>query len=59
MSKINVKELKSLTEEDHGNTLRETGGLVGRVRSGVNGVTVIFRYEIWLHGKKRDYALGS
>lgn len=59
MSKISVKRLKSLTEDCHGETLREPGGIVGRVRSGVRGLTVIFRYEVWLNGKKRDFSLGS
>ncbi|MFL9923707.1 tyrosine-type recombinase/integrase [Herbaspirillum lusitanum] len=59
MSKITVKGLESFTIEDDGRTIREDGGLVGRVRSGPRGITVLFRYEFKLQGDKRDYALGS
>lgn len=59
MNKISVKKLKSLTIDCHGKILRESGGIVGRVRNGVRGLTVIFRYEVWLNGKKRDFSLGS
>ena len=59
MNKINVARLKILTPGNHGQMLREPGGITGRVRAGVRGVTVLFRYEVWLHGKKQDYALGS
>ena len=59
MNKINVARLKILTPGNHGQMLRKPGGITGRVRAGVRGVTVLFRYEVWLHGKKQDYALGS
>lgn len=59
MSNISVKKLESLTKDNHGEILRESGGIVGRVRAGARGLTVMFRYEVWLNGKKRDYSLGT
>lgn len=59
MSKITNRELETLTTADDGRTLREDGGVVGRVRAGTRGVTVSFRYECKLDGSKRDFALGS
>lgn len=59
MAKLTVKLLESLTEENHHQILREPGGLVGKVRAGVRGVTVLFRYEFSQHGKKTDFSLGS
>lgn len=40
-------------------TLREEGGLTAKVRAGVRGVTVLFRYEFKMGGVKRDHRLGS
>lgn len=59
MSKITVKTLEALTPVDDSKVLREDGGLVGKVRAGVRGVTVLFRYEFKLKGVKRDHRLGS
>src|SRR5690625_1314406 len=59
MSRITVKELEGLGTDDDGTTLREAGGLTGRVRVGVRGITVLFRYEFKLQGRKRDHRLGS
>lgn len=59
MSKITVKQLEALSEVDDGRTLREDGGLTGRVRAGIRGITVLFRYEYKLNGIKRDHRLGS
>lgn len=59
MAKLTVKHLEALTAADDGKTLREDGGLVGKVRAGVKGVTVLFRYEFKLDGQKRDHRLGS
>lgn len=59
MAKIQVKQLEALTGDDGGLTLREDGGIVGRVRVGQRGITVLFRYEFKLNGVKRDHALGS
>ena len=59
MSKLTAKQLEALTAADDGKTLREDGGLVAKVRAGVRGVTVLFRYEFKLDGAKRDHRLGS
>ena len=59
MAKLTVRQLESLTEADDGKTLREDGGIVGKVRAGVRGITVLFRYEFKLDGRKHDHRLGS
>ncbi|HHG4309219.1 TPA: tyrosine-type recombinase/integrase [Pseudomonas aeruginosa] len=59
MAKLTAKQLEALTSADDGKTLREDGGLVAKVRAGVRGVTVMFRYEFKLDGTKRDHRLGS
>nr|WP_244963913.1 site-specific integrase [Stutzerimonas nitrititolerans] len=56
---MTVKQLEALTSADDGRILREDGGLVARVRAGVRGVTVQFRYEFKQDGLKRDQSLGS
>lgn len=59
MAKLTVKQLEALTSADDGRTLREDGGLTAKVRAGVRGVTLLFRFEFTLHGTKRDHRLGS
>lgn len=59
MAKLTAKQLEALTAADDGKTLREDGGLTAKVRAGVRGVTVLFRYEFKLDGAKRDHRLGS
>lgn len=59
MAKLTGKQLEVLTPADDGKIMREDGGLVARVRAGVRGVTVLFRYEYKLEGVKRDQSLGS
>lgn len=59
MAKLTFRQLESLTEADDGKTLREDGGIVGKVRAGVRGITVLFRYEFKLNGRKHDHRLGS
>jgi len=59
MSRITALELGRLAPADDGRILREDGGVVGRVRAGSRGMTVWFRYECKLEGKKRDYGLGT
>jgi len=59
VAKLTAKQLEVLTSADDGRTLREDGGLTAKVRAGVRGVTVLFRYEFKLHGIKRDHRLGS
>lgn len=59
MAKLTVKQLEALASSDDGKTLREDGGIVAKVRAGVRGVTVQFRYEFKLNGVKRDHRLGT
>lgn len=59
MAKLTAKQLEALTTADDGKILREDGGLVAKVRAGVRGVTVQFRYEFKQDGMKRDQSLGS
>jgi Phage integrase family. len=59
LAKLTVKQLEALTAADDGKTLREDGGLVAKVRAGVRGVTILFRYEYKMDGAKRDHRLGS
>lgn len=59
MAKLTAKQLEALTTADDGRILREDGGLVAKVRAGVRGVTVQFRYEFKQDGIKRDHSLGS
>jgi len=59
VAKLTVKQLEALTPADDGLTLREDGGLVAKVRAGIRGITVQFRYEFKLDGIKRDHSLGS
>lgn len=58
-SKITVKQLENLTADDDGRVLREVGGLVGKVRAGKRGMSVLFRYEYSQGGKKMDCRLGA
>jgi len=59
VAKLTAKQLEALTSAYDGKTLREDGGLVAKVRAGVRGVTVQFRYEFKLDGIKRDQRLGT
>ncbi len=59
MAKLTAKKLEAFTADDHGTVLREDGGLVAKVRAGVRGVTIIFRFEFKHEGVKRDLSLGS
>lgn len=59
MAKLTQKQLEALTAADDGKTLREDGGLVGKVRSGKRGLSVLFRYEYKFENKKKDLSLGS
>ncbi|WP_430462744.1 tyrosine-type recombinase/integrase [Thalassolituus sp. LLYu03] len=59
MTKLTQKQLEALTPDDDNKTFREDNGLVAKVRVGVKGVTVLFRYEYKFEGRKRDIRLGS
>ena len=56
MARLTVRQLEALSAADDGRILREEGGLVGKVRVGVRGITVLFRYEFKLDGRKRDHS---
>ena len=59
MAKTTVRELESLTAEDHGKTIREDGNLLGKVISRQKGVSVSFYYRFKWDGKLKDYACGT
>lgn len=59
MVKLTAKRLEAFTADDHGTVLREDGGLVAKIRAGVRGVTILFRFEFKHEGVKRDLSLGS
>ena len=57
--KITVKQLEALRPSDAGKTIRETGGLVGKVRiSKVGVVSVGFSFEFRFKSRKREYSCG-
>ncbi|EGH71585.1 tyrosine-type recombinase/integrase [Pseudomonas syringae] len=59
MAKLTIKQLEALSDADDGRTLREDGGIVAKVRAGVRGITVQFRFEYKWDGAKRDHRLGT
>lgn len=59
MAKITVRELESLTAEDHGRTIRDDGNLLGKVIARQKGVSVSFYYRFKWEGKFKDYACGT
>lgn len=59
MDEITAKPLEAFTATDDGRILRESGGIVGRIRAGQRGVTVWFRYEYKREGSKRDHILSD
>jgi integrase len=59
MSKLTVKELESLGANDAGRTLREEGGLSGKVHLKKKGITVTFHYQFRWEGKFTDISCGT
>jgi integrase len=59
VAKLTIKQLEALSDADDGRTLREDGGIVAKVRAGVRGITVQFRFEYKWDGAKRDHRLGT
>lgn len=59
MAKITEIQLKALSPDDSKEFFREEIGLVGQVRYGKRGVTVLFRYDYKFQGKNRAIRLGS
>jgi integrase len=57
--KITVKQLEALCPSDAGKTIRETGGLVGKVRVSKAGVVSVgFSFEFRFKSRKREYSCG-
>lgn len=62
MAKLTLKELEALTEQNIGESIRDDGGLRGRVRpnsQGKNGVSVTFVYRYRWEGSTRDLPCGT
>lgn len=59
MAKLTALQLKALKLSDIGMTLRDEGGLWGRVRKAGEGVSVTFWYRYRWGGKTRDTACGT
>ena len=52
-SKWTVKELDAITKDWKGDTINDSGGLIGEVRTGASDVvSIAFKYGFKLHGKK-------
>ncbi|ABE31676.1 phage integrase family protein [Paraburkholderia xenovorans LB400] len=58
-SKLTVKELEALKPADIGTTIRDEGGIWGRVRKAGDGVSVTFWYRYKWQAKTRDTAIGT
>ncbi|MGX1021127.1 hypothetical protein AB7M33_003803 [Pseudomonas sp. Y3 TE3536] len=54
MAKLTAKRQEAFTADDHETVLRQDGGLVAKIRAGVGGVTILFRFESKHEGVKRD-----
>ena len=59
MSKLTIKALAALGAIDAGRTLREDGGLTGKVRLNKKGVTVSFSYQFRWGDKYTDTSCGT
>lgn len=62
MAKLTVKELDALTEQNIGETIRDDGGLRGRIRANSqnkNGVSITFIYRYRWQGATRDLPCGT
>lgn len=59
MAKLTVKQLEAITADRKGETIRDEGGLLGKVASRTNGIAIPFYYRFRWDGKSRDYACGT
>jgi integrase len=60
MAKLTQRTLEALRPDQAGTTVREEGGLFGRVRTKADGsVTVSFYYRYRFDGKLKDYSCGT
>jgi integrase len=59
MAKLTIVQLRALAQADIGTTLRDEGGIWGKVRKAGDGVSVTFYYRYRWQSKTRDTALGT
>ena len=59
MTKFTQKALEAITPDRHGETIREDGGLFGRIRANGNGVSINFYYRYRWKSKTRDLSCGT
>lgn len=59
MAKLTVKQLEALADINDGQTLREDGGMVGKVKASRTGVSVYFDWRYRFGGKVRQIACGT
>lgn len=59
MATLTVKQLEALREGNHGERLRDGGGLYGVVRANASGVSVLFRWRYRFEGKHKDFNAGT
>ena len=59
MAKLTVKQLEAITADRKGETIRDEGGLLGKVALRTNGIAIPFYYRFRWDGKSRDYACGT
>ncbi|GAB3626938.1 integrase [Pandoraea terrae] len=59
MAKVTVKQLEAFNSDDIGSTIRDEGGLWGKVRKAGDSVSVTFWYRYRWGSKTRDCACGT
>ena len=59
MAKLTVKQLEAITPDRHGETIRDEGGLLGKIAARTTGVAVSFYYRFRWEGKSRDFGCGT
>ena len=59
MAKLTVKQLEAITPDRHGDTIRDEGGLLGKIAARTTGVAVSFYYRFRWEGKSRDFGCGT
>tara|TARA_R110002051_G_scaffold320598_1_gene406217 strand:+ start:25583 stop:27001 length:1419 start_codon:yes stop_codon:yes gene_type:complete len=59
VAKLTVKQLEAITADRHGETVRDEGGLLGKVAARTTGVAVSFYYRFRWDGKSRDFGCGT
>ncbi len=59
MPKLTVKELEAITSADNGATVRDEGGLIGKVAARQSGVSVTFYYRFRWEGKTKEMTCGT